>query len=350
MTPLPRLIGSISGLLPGKATGIAFAVLIALQSFGQPALAGCVGRDLWAAMPAAARAKLEKKIANDVFARGRFFRVTKNGKTSYLFGTMHAPAVGPLAIPQPVLTRLRRSKTLFVEVTDHEEAAFFGNMTRFGSEFMAKVPTNFARHFSAAEWQFITSVARSTGLEGDLLARARPWYVYMQMSALGCASGGGSHQPIMDARIEQIGRAAGIRVQGLETPLTAIHAMQGFSPAQYAQMIRAEVWGYRNSSAGDLQVTRTNLYTRGNIQLIWQFQMMQFAAYGNKKGVRLVEKLWEERMLGKRNRAWMPTLLKAFGKGDAFVAVGALHLGGKFGLMRELSRRGYRVARIEFRP
>jgi len=314
----------------------------------QPAWASCTGKDLWTSLPSAKRAELEKVTARDVFASGRYFKVTKNGKTSYLFGTMHAPPVGTLRIPNLVIRNLRKSKTLLVEVTSKEETDFFGNIRKFGSQFMSAVPTKFNRHFNSKEWRFVESVTKSAGLESKLLEHARPWYVYLQMSSLGCESGRRRGQDIMDASLEKTAHSAGLRVVGLETPLNALQAMQGFKPEQYAQMIRAEVWGYRHSNAGDMYVTRMNMYRRGDIQMIWQFQMLQFAPYKNPKGAQLVEKLWEKQMLKRRNKAWMPKILEAFKKGDAFVAIGALHLGGKYGLMQALQRKGYAITRYKF--
>ncbi len=309
----------------------------------------CYGNDLWPGLSKSSRSALTAPLSKDVFATGRFFKVTKDGKSSFLFGTMHAPPLGKLRMPETVVSRLRKSKVLFVEVTNPAEKAFFGDIRKYGSEFLAKSPTGFHRQFSAEEWHFVRRVTKTAGLTNDILQLARPWYVYMQMSSLGCGRPNPNKRPIMDAKIEQIARGAGLRVRGLETPLQAIQSMQGFSAGEYAAMIRAELFSFQASDPGDMYLTRLNMYHRGDIQLIWQLQMQQFAGFGDPKAIGLITKLWQDRMLGKRNTAWLPALRKALAKGDAFVAVGALHLGGKHGLMRSLQRDGYKVTRIKFR-
>jgi uncharacterized protein len=51
-------------------------------------------------------------------------------------------------------------------------------------------------------------------------------------------------------------------------------------------------------------------------------------------------------LLDKRNNKWMEVLPKAMKKGPQFVAVGALHLAGKAGLIQQLRDQGYTVEPI----
>ena len=47
-----------------------------------------------------------------------------------------------------------------------------------------------------------------------------------------------------------------------------------------------------------------------------------------------------------RNARWLPMVQAALTRGDAFIAVGAAHLLGQKGLLRELSKRGYAIQRV----
>lgn len=55
---------------------------------------------------------------------------------------------------------------------------------------------------------------------------------------------------------------------------------------------------------------------------------------------------WNERLLGDRNRAWIPKLEAYFGEGQAFVAVGAGHMMGSDGVVALLRARGYQVRQM----
>lgn len=51
-------------------------------------------------------------------------------------------------------------------------------------------------------------------------------------------------------------------------------------------------------------------------------------------------------LISERNFAWLPKILEAHSQGDAFIAVGALHLGGENGLLELLKRDGFKIQRI----
>jgi uncharacterized protein len=53
-----------------------------------------------------------------------------------------------------------------------------------------------------------------------------------------------------------------------------------------------------------------------------------------------------ERVLFARNERWLPIVEREVAKDCAFIAVGAAHLLGDRGLLRELARRGYEVRRV----
>ncbi len=328
---------------------ISTLVLFVLIAAAPGNAARCDGTDVWPRLSAAKRAQIESGLAGDVFASGRFFKVEKGGRVSYVFGTMHAPPRGKLRMPDLVTKSLRTSRVLLVEVTDIAEEAFFGDITAHADQFLTRTPSGFKDRFKSDEWKFIERVTRSTGMSSAFLAHARPWYIYLLMSGLGCGNPNANQRPIMDARIEQIGRNAGVEVRGLETPLQAVKAMRGLSTQDYARMVQAEIYGFAHTNPGNAYVTRLNMYRRGEVQLIWQYQTQKYAGHGDARGARLLSTFWVDRMLGRRNRAWLPEIYRQFEKGGAFVAVGALHLGGRHGLMRALQKRGYRITRIKFR-
>lgn len=57
-----------------------------------------------------------------------------------------------------------------------------------------------------------------------------------------------------------------------------------------------------------------------------------------------------EDMLWKRNRSWIPELVKRFDAGEVFVAVGAAHLIGKDSVVELLTKKGYTIQRVELAP
>lgn len=324
---------------------IVFSLLLALAAGS--ADAKCTGQDVWPNLNSKIKKRMNAAAARDAFSDGRFFRVTKNGKTSYLFGTMHSPPKGKLRLPPIVTNELRNSNVLFVEVTDAAELKFFSDKQTLLTEYFSKKPTGFYKHFSADEWRIITLLYNAHGLPKKLLPYARPWYLNLIASSIGCGPPPG-RQKIMDARLEQIARNARIKIGGLEKPAQSMAAMQGFSSRDYSRMIKTEFYSVGKRQPGDMYYTSLNMYHRGEIQKILYWQMLQYAGAPDRKGPVLIRKLLQDQMLVRRNKAWMPTIYKAFAKGGAFVAVGALHLGGKGGILPQLQRRGFQITRLKF--
>ena len=69
--------------------------------------------------------------------------------------------------------------------------------------------------------------------------------------------------------------------------------------------------------------------------------------YDMTKNQTTSDKGFHERLLGDRNRAWIPKLETAFKERPTFVAVGAGHLGGKNGVIKLLRKKGYRVKPVK---
>jgi len=54
-----------------------------------------------------------------------------------------------------------------------------------------------------------------------------------------------------------------------------------------------------------------------------------------------------DRVLYERNVRWLPVIENEIARGGSFIAVGAAHLLGERGLLAELTKRGYTVARVQ---
>ena len=53
-----------------------------------------------------------------------------------------------------------------------------------------------------------------------------------------------------------------------------------------------------------------------------------------------------QRLIVARNRTWLARIKRLLAAGNAFIAVGALHLPGETGLLRLLQAAGFRVSRV----
>jgi uncharacterized protein YbaP (TraB family) len=103
-------------------------------------------------------------------------------------------------------------------------------------------------------------------------------------------------------------------------------------PTAVTELLDAESAMRRHMASG------ASAYQRGDFEALAK-EVVDPAALGGDEAV-------VERMIYARNASWYPTLKEAFGKGGAFVAVGAAHLVGEKGVLAMFERDGFTVTRV----
>lgn len=84
----------------------------------------CRGSSLWRSMPEAEKQRLIAAANRQPFAQGRYFRIEKGGRTSYILGTIHVPPIKQLKLPGFVMEQLRKSSHVYLEKSEKEFSAF----------------------------------------------------------------------------------------------------------------------------------------------------------------------------------------------------------------------------------
>ncbi len=93
--------------------------------------------------------------------------------------------------------------------------------------------------------------------------------------------------------------------------------------------------------------TNADLYAAGEITAINEFGIWLSERQGVIPDSRARNAEIMAEIIDARNLLWMRTLLPEIDQGDAFVAVGALHLPGSLGLIELLRREGYKISRLD---
>jgi uncharacterized protein YbaP (TraB family) len=252
--------------------------------------------------------------------------VTKDGKTSTFFGTMHAGVSADERIPTWVWKRFDAATTLVTEV-DMKDLEL--------STWTIRPPGPTLRDELGEEYW-----SKLEGMAGP--AQAAMLNLGSTAMAAMRVSGYGSVVPDtapMDGMLRLRAEEHGKQLVFLE-------------PAkQQGQMLTA---------LNDLTSLRTLIDNRERLSdLNRQF----FAAYENGDAEKLAvlgsesfraqsrDPATHARILStlvyERNRAWLPEIERLHGKGDAFFAVGVLHLVGEHNVLELLVERGYTVVRLE---
>jgi uncharacterized protein YbaP (TraB family) len=140
--------------------------------------------------------------------------------------------------------------------------------------------------------------------------------------------------PPMDLYFQQHAKKARKKVLGLETLDVQIAALyEQFSYERQAEML-AEFVNDQDKAYQEM-ITMNKYYRMGNLGELEKLMSTQTFEPGE------VEKLLDD-----RNKAWVKQLPSLFSEQSTFVAVGALHLSGKNGLVNLLRQQGYTVKSV----
>ena len=136
-----------------------------------------------------------------------------------------------------------------------------------------------------------------------------------------------------EIELSKIAKKSDMEVVGLETIEYQMNIMNGISIKKQIDMILEG--GYTESPLGEY-MELVEIYKKQDIQ-----QMQDIL----KEDEFMIE--YEDELLYTRNKNWIPVIEKLIIKNRTFVAVGAMHLSGKFGVLNLLKKSGYTVKPVK---
>ncbi|MDP4238757.1 MAG: TraB/GumN family protein [Bacteroidota bacterium] len=142
-----------------------------------------------------------------------------------------------------------------------------------------------------------------------------------------------------DSYFQMIAAEKGKKVVGLETVDQQIEILFGNGTLKRQADILVEAIRHRNNTLNEI-IQLNKLYKAGKIDELVDF---------SKSKDNVAEMTEEEyaKLVDNRNTDWLKKLPAYFKGSSCFVAVGAMHLGGKNGLVRQLQKVGYKVKAVE---
>lgn len=326
-------------------TAILAAALALFPCAPAGALAACAGRGLLpliAERAPAAFAALEAEAARTPFGHGALFRVAYPGAPpSFVFGTLHLS--DPRAAPASAASAaLARSRTVLVETV--EDGARLRRLPPARALALRAAlragPGERARDLLDADaLRRLAALGRAAGFAPQAVADMKPAALALVLDLPPCARAA----DYADAWIAAAARARGLTPVGLETLAEQIEALGPLDARTATALLEATL---KQASAGeDIVETSLILYARGDLGALLAFMRMGEplpGVAGSGTPPEFLDLLIDRRSARMAERA--APYLKA---GGAFLAVGAAHLPGEKGLLRDLERRGFSVERAD---
>jgi uncharacterized protein YbaP (TraB family) len=324
----------VAGLLSWMMFWLSWS-LAAVASPGAPARAAESACPPVAAPPSGAQMRHGQRDARD---RGFLWRVTKGGRSSYLFGTVHIARFDWMFPGPRIVQALRASDTLALELDLLDP-----DLRRRLTEAMTDTTE------APIDWPPALAERLARQMEAECLAPASlaalgPEMQIATLTALSARRDGLDPAYGIDLFLAGWGHGMHKTVVSLETPEMQLQALR--RPSAQAALELVE------SGLDELESGRARP-TLNRLARVWATSdHTALARYDQWCDCRHTDADRDamKRLVDDRNPALASAIDALHGRGKrVFAAVGSLHMVGPTGLPALLARRGYRVERVAFR-
>lgn len=275
--------------------------------------------------------------------KGIFWKIEKDGTApSWLLGTMHVTDPRVLSMPKGASEAFATATTVIVEsdeIIDEKKSAaailMRPDLTMFADN---KTINDF---LDADERAQLEQGLKARGIPLTLVAKMKPWMIASFVALPACEmtrkAAGAS---FLDKKLAEDAVSQGKTLKGLESLVEQLAAMDSLPTELHLRaLIETLALG---KTIDDVLATTTDLYLSGDTGMIMPMMKAvsedvasEDASYAD----------FEQRIIIDRNKTMATRAEPILGRGNAFMAVGALHLAGDEGLVELLKRQGFSVTR-----
>ena len=182
----------------------------------------------------------------------------------------------------------------------------------------------------------------SQGYPVEFLHHLKPWFLAILTALPACeAQREALNLPEVDQFLAQTAKDSGAKVVALETPQEQLDAIATMRPAVAATLLTLAA--REPDLNGDLYETMLRLYRESRPAEILPISDV---AGGLSNAERSAQDEFTHVLLVDRNGVMAKRAAPLLADGGAFIAVGALHLTGKDGLIERFRAEGYTVTRV----
>lgn len=249
--------------------------------------------------------------------------------TIYLFGTVHL-LPNDTSWRYPALNHaLAESQTLYIELTDDDQANMTALVLRDGMDFAHPLNTL----LNPSEMLRLGNAASKAGIPGgtQTLNVMRPWLAALTIATAPLLKAGLDPALGVDKQLKSEMTKAGKTVLGLETAEQQIGFLAGMPQSVQLGLLRSTL---RDVDRASIELTKLiDAWKAGDVASIAQLE---------DEEMRQKEPILYQRLLVQRNQRWAARIgdLLRHEQGSIFIAVGAAHLAGPDSVQAQLRKIG----------
>ena len=326
------------------------AALLAALLAAKPATAAdqtCTGRNLMLELQQkdpVRYAEALKEADATPNGKGIFWKIEKPGlQPSWLLGSMHVTDPRVLALPPRAQAAHDAADTIIIEsdeILDERKAT--AALLAKPELTMFTDGTTIDKLLSPEDYKRLEAGLKQRGIPLGAVSRMRPWMISSAVALPACEiARKAKGVQFLDQKIATDAIAQGKQVKGLETLAEQIQAMADL-PVEFhlKSLIETLELGDKMS---DVVETMTELYLSGDIGMTMP---MLKTVTPEEEGENSDYAAFEQRIILDRNKVMAERAAPILDNGNVFMAVGALHLPGKDGVIELLRKQGFTVTAV----
>ena len=261
------------------------------------------------------------------FTHGVLWAISKPGiPVSYLLGTIHSDDPRVTRLPPAVAQAFAKSRSFTGELDLNTDS-----LAQTQQAMLLPADTLLESVIGHARFEQCVKLMADYGVPAEVVNRMKPWAIALQLNM---------PKPItdqfLDLTLYQQAVERGLPVYALETIPEQVAVFDKLPDEQQVMLLDEAITNHRETPA--LIDTLIDLYLARDLagmQAINDDQMQ-------KGDTQLAAKV-DQRLIIMRNHRMVERMQARLDEGHAFIAVGALHLPGKQGILNLLEQQGYLV-------
>lgn len=269
----------------------------------------------------------------DPYDHALLWRIEKDGiAPSYVLGTMHSDDPRVMKLAPQVTEAFDQCHSFAMEVKLDDQAA-----TRLQQASLYQDGSRLSQHLPPTLYQQLVVAAGKLDVPPQVLDRMRPWAISMLLSLPKPSAQDGQ---FLDLMLMNRARNHGQQVLALENIEEQIDVLSGFTPEEELSLLADTLKDF--DGVADAQQRMLEAYLKHDLKRLVRLSQHEMGVVDSKG---LSKKFWK-RLVTDRNQRMATRMLPMLLEGRACVAIGALHLAGKDGVLARISQQGYKAVPV----
>lgn len=260
-------------------------------------------------------------------------------ESSFLYGTIHMINKSDFFLTESTKEALSDTDQITFEINMEDMSNFAALMPVMMKMFMSDGQT-LKDLYTEEEYELVQAHFEKLGLPLAFLGRIKPMFLSMMASedAMNMQGSAQSGEIVSyEMELMKMAQEQEKPIDGLETAEFQMSLFDSIPYDVQAQMLMATIKSGDSGEEDNQLEQMVEMYKNQDIQ------GMQRMVKGDKGGI----SEYEELLLLRRNRNWIPVMEEMMAKNATFFAVGAGHLGGEEGVIALLRKAGYTVSPVQ---